>query len=95
MINQVSHPRLRGFRFPRSLISYANWAYHRFALSLRDVEDLLARRGVTVFHESVRVWHQRFGTQVAARIRRDRPVPADKWNLGEDVVSIRGQRHWL
>jgi len=42
MISQVSQPRLKGFRFPRSIISYAIWAYHRFGLSLRDVEDLLA-----------------------------------------------------
>ena len=48
MISQVSQPRLKGFRFPRPIISYAVWAYHRFALSLRDVEDLLAERGVIV-----------------------------------------------
>jgi putative transposase len=74
MISQVSQPRLKGFRFPRSVISYAVWAYHRFALSLRDVEDLLAERGVIVSYESVRVWCQRFGTQVASSIRRDRPA---------------------
>ncbi|KKK89908.1 hypothetical protein LCGC14_2728360, partial [marine sediment metagenome] len=48
MISQTFQPRLKGYRFPRSIISYAVWAYHRFALSLRDVEDLLAERGVTV-----------------------------------------------
>ena len=67
MISRVSQPRLKGFRFPRSVISYAVWAYHRFALSLRDVEDLLAERGVIVSYESIRVWCQRFGAQVAAR----------------------------
>ena len=55
MISKVSQPRLKGFRFPRSIISYAVWAYHRFALSLRDVEDLLAERGVIVSYESIRV----------------------------------------
>ncbi|QKS11032.1 Acyl-CoA dehydrogenase, C-terminal domain [Pseudosulfitobacter pseudonitzschiae] len=77
MISQVSQPRLKGFRFPRSVISYAVWAYHRFALSLRDVEDLLSERGVIVSYESIRAWCQRFGTQIAAEIRHDRPVAAD------------------
>jgi putative transposase len=95
MISQVSQPRLKGFRFPRSIISYAVWACHRFALSLRDVEDLLAERGVIVSYESIRVWCQRFGTQIAARIRRDRPAPADKWHLDEVVSPFGGQKHWL
>ena len=47
-------PRLKGYRFPREIVAYAVWAYHRFALSLRDVEDLLASRGVRVSYESVR-----------------------------------------
>jgi len=95
MISKVSQPRLKGFRFPRSVISYAVWAYHRFAFSLRDVEDLLAERGVIVSYESIRVWCQRFGTQIAARIRRDPPVPADKSHMDEVVIPIRGQKHWL
>lgn len=95
MISQVSQLRLKGFRFPRSIISYAVWAYHRFALSLRDVEDLLAERGVIVSYESIRVWCERFGAQIAARIRRDRPAPSDKWHLDEVVISIRGRKHWL
>ena len=78
MISQVSQPRLNGFRFPRSIISYAIWASHRFGLSLRDVEDLLAKRGVIVSYESIRGWCQRFGTQIAAKIRRNRSIPADK-----------------
>ena len=95
MISQVSQSRLRGFRFLRSIISYAVWAYHRFALSLRDVEDLLASRGVRVSYETVRDWVARFGGQFAARIRHERPGPADKWHLDEVVISIKGKRHWL
>lgn len=95
MVSPVSQPRLKGHRFPRSVISYAVWAYHRFALSLRDVEDLLAERGVIVSYESIRVWCQRFGPQIAAGIRRDRTAPADKWHLDEVVISIRGKKHWL
>ena len=66
-----------------------------FRLGLRDVEGLLAERGVILSYESIRVWCQRFGTQIAAKIRRDRLVPADKWQLDEVVISIRGREHWL
>jgi putative transposase len=93
MISKVSQPRLKGFRFPLSIISYAVWAYHRFALRLRDVEDLLAERGVIVSYESIRVWCLRFGTQIVAKIRHNRPVPANKWHLDEVVISIRGRKH--
>ena len=88
-------PRLKGFRFPRDIISYAVWAYHRFALSCADVEDLLAERGVIVSRETVRNWVTRFGSFFAACIKRDRPRPADKWHLDEVVVQIGGETFWL
>ncbi len=50
---------------------------------------------MVVSYESIRVWGQRFGTQIATAIRRDRPAPAEKWHLDEVVVSIRSQKHWL
>ncbi len=87
--------RIKCFRFPRSVIGYTVWAYHRFALSLRDVEDLLAERGVTVSYETIRDWVNRFGSQFAAKIRRDRPAPTDKWHLDEVVIRIKGRTHWL
>lgn len=90
-----SMPRLKGFRFPREIIAYAVWAYHRFALSGADVEDLLAERGVIVSRESIRLWVNRFGAQFATCIRRDRPGPSDKWHLDEVVIPIRGRKHWL
>ncbi|MDZ4309482.1 MAG: IS6 family transposase [Cypionkella sp.] len=95
MILSVPSSALKGYRFPRSVIGYAVWAYHRFALSLRDVEDLLAERGITVSHETIRDWVAKFGAQIAAKIRRDRPQPADKWHLDDVVIPIRGQKHWL
>lgn len=55
----------------------------------------MAERGVIVSYESIRMWCQRFGTQIAAKIRRDRPTPAGKWHLDEVVILIRGQKHWL
>ena len=64
-------------------------------MSHRDVEDLLAVWGITVSYETIRNWVARFGSQFAARIRRDRPRPADKWRLVEVVVPINGRKHWL
>ncbi|MBT52537.1 MAG: IS6 family transposase, partial [Mameliella sp.] len=52
-------PRLKGYRFPREVVAYAVWAYHRFALSTADVEDLLVERGVTVSRETARKWVNR------------------------------------
>ena len=68
--------------FQRWVIGFAVWAYHRFALSLRDVEDLLAARSITVSHQTIRDWVAEFGTPIAAKIRRNRPQPADKWHPG-------------
>lgn len=95
MLNLSDLSRIKGFRFPRSVIGYAVWLYHRFALSFRDVEDLLASRGIHVSYETVRDWVARFGRQFAAKVRRDRPQPADKWHLDEVVILIKGKKQWL
>ena len=88
-------PRLKGFRFPREIVAYAVWAYHRFALSTADVEYLLAERCVIVSRETIRLWVNRFSAHFAAFIRRDRPRPNDKWHLDEVVIPINGVKHWL
>ena len=62
----------RGFRFPKAIIQHAIWLYLRFTLSLRDVEELLAERGIVVTYETVRVWVARFGPLIARRLRRRR-----------------------
>jgi putative transposase len=91
----ISTP-VKGFRHPREIISYAVWAYFRFSMSLRDVEDLLAQRGIIVSYETIRVWVDRFGQQFARCIRRDRPMPNDKWHLDEEmVITIKGEKFWL
>ncbi|PLW76526.1 IS6 family transposase, partial [Cohaesibacter celericrescens] len=95
MNNFAVLPRVKGFRFPRAIISYAVWAYHRFNLSTADVEDLLAERGITVSREAIRLWVNHFGRHFAKCIRRDRPRPNDKWHMDEVVITIRGKRHWL
>jgi putative transposase len=86
---------LSGHRFPPEIIGYAVWAYYRFFLSLRDVEDLLATRGVVVSYETIRAWAAKFGSQYAKVICRDRPSAADKWHLDEVVLPIKGQKYWL
>jgi len=73
MMDLISTLPLKGYRFPRSVIAYVVWSYYRFNLSLRDVEDLLAERGVTVSYETIQAWIDRFGSQMASQIRRDRP----------------------
>lgn len=88
-------PHLKGFRFPREIVAYAVWAYHRFALSTADVEDLLAERGVVVSRETVRQWVNRFGCHFSNCISRDRPPAADKWHLDEVVILINGRKYWL
>src|SRR5215467_4362059 len=84
-----------GCRFPPEIIAHAVWLYFRFHLSFRDVEDLLAERGVTVSHETVRQWCTKFGAAFAAGLRRRRAQPGDKWHLDEVLLKINGKRHWL
>jgi len=85
----------RGYRFPAEIISHAVWLYYRFSLSFRDVEDLLAKRGVIVSHETVRQWTRKFGPRYARALVRRRGRLGDVWHLDELFVRIRGQRHYL
>ena len=64
--------RYHGYRFPPAIISHAVWTYHRFALSFRDVEDLLAQRGITVTYETIRQGCRNFGPAYARTLRRRR-----------------------
>lgn len=91
----IDLPPLKGFRYPREIIAFAVWAYHRLALSTADVEDLLAARGVIVSREAIRLWVNRFGSHFANCIRRERPRPNDKWHMDEVVITIRSKKHWL
>ncbi|BFL65739.1 Transposase (plasmid) [Roseomonas mucosa] len=72
-----------GYRFPAEAIHYTVWLYHVFSLSLRDIELILAERGVVVSYESIRRWCLRFGTEFAARLRKRRPRPGDTWHMDE------------
>ena len=79
-------------RFPPDVIRHAVWLYFRFTLSLRDVEDLLAQRGVEVSYETIRCWTREFGQFYASIIRRSRCKPTGRWHLDEMVVKVGGKR---
>jgi putative transposase len=82
-------------RFPPDVIRHAVWLYFRFTLSLRDVEELLAQRGIGASREAVRRWVIKFGPLIAANLRRRRMSPMARWYLDEMVVKIGGRRMYL
>src|SRR5947208_16897101 len=94
-MTQPITPSYAGHRFPPEVISHAVWLYFRFPLSLRMVEELLAARGITVSHETVRQWALKFGQGFANGIRRRLPRPGDKCHLDEVQTKIAGRKHWL
>ena len=87
--------RYHRHRFPPEIISHAVWLYHRFSLGFRDIEDLLAERGVIVSYETVRQWCMKFGHEYAWNLRRGQRRKGDIWHLDEVFVTIRGERHYL
>jgi transposase-like protein len=84
-----------GYRFPPEIIQQAIWLYLRFTLSFRDVEDLLAARGIVVSYETVRRWVDHFGPLVAAELRKRRPKPHSVWHLDEVYLKIDGRMVYL
>ena len=82
-------------RFPGSVSCQAVRWYFRFTLSIRDVEELMAERGIDVSREAIRCWVNKFGPMIAANIRRIRNRPTGRWHLDEAVVRIRGRRMYL
>jgi putative transposase len=85
----------RRHRFPREIIRHAIWRYLRFTLSYRDVEELLAKRGLEISYETVRRWVLKFGPIIAGRLRQRRSPPNNRWHLDEMVVRIAGERVYL
>jgi len=82
----------RGHRFPPEIIQHAIWLYLRFTLSYRDVEELLAERGLDISYETVRRWVLKFGPLIAQRLRQHRPRPSDRWHLDESVPRTHDQQ---
>jgi putative transposase len=85
----------RRHRFPAGIISHAAWLYYRFNLSHRDVEELLAERGIQVSYGAIRLWCRKFGPAYAEQLRRRWPAPADKWYVDEMQLRIRRRKYGL
>src|SRR5918998_1087477 len=95
MTISTTAPSYKGFRFPAEIIAHTVWLYFRFSLSFRDVEDLMAARGVTLSYETVCRWTLKVGQQYANDLRRRRPQPGDKWHLDEVFLKINGKTAYL
>jgi putative transposase len=85
----------KGHRFPPEIISHDIWLCHRFTLSFRDIEDLLAERGITVSYEAIRYWCIKFGPIYTRSLRRKQGRLGDIWHVDEVFITIRGERHYL
>ncbi len=93
-IKTLPNPHYR-HRFPAEIISHAVWLYHVFSLSFRDVELILAERGVIVSYETIRRWCLKFDASFANKLRRRRPRPGDTWHPDEVFIRIQGELHYL
>ncbi len=82
-------------RFPPEVIRLAVWLYFRFTLSIRDVEELMAQRGIEVSRESIRCWVNKFGPKIAANLRRQKAPPSPRRHLDEMVSTIGGERVYI
>jgi len=91
-MQKISYAR---HRFPPPIIQHAIWLYFRFSLSYRDVEDLLAERGIDVSYETIRRWVLKFGAIYAGNLRKQRPRPSGQWHLDEVFISINGKHSYL
>src|SRR6266536_5724747 len=94
-MNTLSPPSYKRHRFPVEIISHAVWLYFRFSLSYRDVEELMAARGIVLSYETIRQWCRKFGQQYANQLRRRRAQTGDKWHLDEVFLTINGNLHYL
>ncbi len=88
-------PSYQRHRFPSEIISHAVWLYHRFCLSFREVEELLAKRGISVTYETIRQWCQKFGPDYARKLKKRQGRLGDTWHIDEVFVTIQGERQYL
>jgi putative transposase len=87
--------RYRGYRFPEEIISQCVWLYFNFAVSLREVELMMAHQGIQLSYETIRRWCDTFGASYAAKLKRRRPRVRNKWFLDEVFLKINGVQHYL
>ena len=92
---KTTTPSYQRHRFPSEIISHAVWLYHRFCLSFREVEELLAERGVTVTYETIRQWCQKFGPDYARKLKKRQGRLGDTWYIDEVFITIQGAQHYL
>jgi putative transposase len=92
---RIKLTKYHGYRFPPEIISHSVWLYYRFSLSFRDVEELLAMRGVLVTYETIRQWCRKFGPEYARNLKRRQGRLGDIWHLDEVFVKLSGERHYL
>ena len=85
----------KGYRFPKLVIGHAVYLYYRLAISYRDVQELLFKRGIDVSHETIRAWCMKFGPDLAEALRQRRPRQGRVWHLDEMRIVIGGVAHWL
>ena len=83
------------FRYPAEIISHAVWLYHRFCLSFRDVEELLAARGIVVSYETIRRWCLKYGQKYAKSLKNTQGNLGDQWFLDEVFIKINGRPYYL
>ena len=92
---KISTTMYKHHRFPPEVIQYAVWLYYRFNLSHRDIEDLLAERGITVSYEAIRLWCNKFGPKYARRLKKKHQGYGDTFFIDEVFVKIDGKQHYL
>ena len=91
----VSPSLYRRHRFPAEVISHCVWLYFRFSVSYRDVEEMMAMRGLLLTHETIRYWCLKFGQTYANNLRRRQARTGDRWHLDEVFLKINGRVHYL
>ncbi len=95
MAAAAASPRYKRHRFPAEIISHCVWLYFCLPLSYRQVELVMAQRGINVTYEAIRRWCRKFGQQYANELKRRRPTPGDKWHLDEVFLKINGKTQYL
>jgi len=91
----AAESRYRRHRFPIEVVEQCVWLYYRFALSYRNIEEMLAKRGVQVTYETIREWCHKFGSVYAARLKKQRARIGSKWHLDEVFIKMNGVQHYL
>jgi len=83
------------YRFPPEIKQHAVWLYHRFTLSFRDIEDILAARGVIVSYETIRQWCLKITTPITRQLKKKQGKLGDEWHLDEVFIKLNGKVHYL